>query len=47
MQFVNEYKNRGGMVGIGSDCGYIYNLYGFGYVQEMERCARPGSARSR
>ena len=36
MQFVNEYKNRGGRVGLGSDSGYIYNLYGFGFIQEME-----------
>jgi len=36
MAFVNEYKNRGGRVCLGSDSGYIYNLYGFGYVQEME-----------
>ncbi len=35
MTFVNEYKNRGGRVTIGSDSGYIYNLYGFGYIQEM------------
>lgn len=36
MQFVNEYKNRGGRVTLGSDAGYIYKLYGFGYIQEME-----------
>lgn len=36
MAFVNEYKNRGGRVGLGSDSGYIYNLYGFGFIQEME-----------
>ena len=36
MAFVNEYKNRGGRVCLGSDSGYIYNLYGFGYIQEME-----------
>jgi imidazolonepropionase-like amidohydrolase len=35
MTFVNEYKNRGGKVIVGSDAGYIYNLYGFGYIQEM------------
>ncbi len=35
MQFVNEYKNKGGRVMVGSDSGYIYNLYGFGYIQEM------------
>jgi hypothetical protein len=36
MQFVNEYKNKGGRVTLGSDAGYIYKLYGFGYIQEME-----------
>ena len=35
MQFVNEYKNRGGKVVVGSDTGYIYSLYGFGYIQEL------------
>lgn len=42
MQFVNEYKNRGGRVTVGSDSGYIYNLYGFGYVQEMELLREAG-----
>jgi cytosine/adenosine deaminase-related metal-dependent hydrolase len=42
MQFVNEYKNRGGAVTVGSDCGYIYNLYGFGYIQEMELLREAG-----
>lgn len=42
MRFVNEYKNRGGLVGVGSDSGYIYNLYGFGYVQEMELLREAG-----
>src|SRR5699024_7477659 len=36
MTFVNEFKNRGGRVTLGSDAGYIYKLYGFGYIQEME-----------
>lgn len=36
MAFVNEYKNRGGRVCVGSDSGYIYNLYGYGFVQELE-----------
>ncbi|WP_138430069.1 amidohydrolase family protein [Fodinibius saliphilus] len=35
-EFVNEFKNRGGRVTLGSDSGYIYKLYGFGYIQEME-----------
>ena len=42
MQFVNEYKNRGGKVSVGSDSGYIYNLYGFGYIQEMELMREAG-----
>jgi len=42
MQFVNEYKNRGGLVGAGSDSGFIYNLYGFGYVQELEMLREAG-----
>lgn len=36
MRFVNEYKNRGGRVTVGSDSGYIYSLYGFGYITELE-----------
>lgn len=35
MQFVNEYKNRGGLVSVGSDSGYIYSTYGFGYITEL------------
>jgi hypothetical protein len=42
MAFVNEYKNRGGRVTLGSDSGYIYNLYGFGYIQEMELLREAG-----
>ena len=36
MRFVNEYKNRGGRVCTGSDAGFIYKLYGFGFVRELE-----------
>lgn len=42
MKFLNEYKNRGGKVAVGSDSGYIYNLYGFGYIQEMELLREAG-----
>ena len=42
MQFINEYKNRGGKVGVGSDTGYIYSLYGFGYIQEFELLQEAG-----
>jgi len=36
MEFIDDYKNHGGRVTVGSDSGYIYKLYGFGYVEEME-----------
>lgn len=42
MQFVNEYKNRGGNVTLGSDAGYIYKLYGFAYIREMEMFREAG-----
>lgn len=42
MRFVNEYKNRGGIVTVGSDSGYIYNLYGFGYIQKLELLREAG-----
>jgi hypothetical protein len=42
MQFVNEYKNRGGTVTLGSDAGYIYKLYGFAYIREMELLREAG-----
>lgn len=42
MQFVNEYKNRGGRVTTGSDAGYIYKIYGFGYIRELELLLEAG-----
>ncbi len=42
MTFVNEYKNRGGRVGIGTDSGYTFNLYGFSFVREMELLREAG-----
>ncbi len=36
MQFINDYKNMGGRVTVSSDAGFIYNLFGFGTIQEME-----------
>lgn len=42
MNFVNEYKNRGGTVTLGSDAGYIYKLYGFAYIREMELMREAG-----
>ncbi len=42
MQFLNDYKNRGGHVTTGSDSGYIYKLYGFDYIRELELLQEAG-----
>ena len=42
MTFINDYKNHGGRVTLGSDSGYIYKIYGFGYIQEMELLREAG-----
>jgi len=42
MTFINEYKNRGGRVTTGSDSGFIYQLYGFAYIREMEMLREAG-----
>jgi imidazolonepropionase-like amidohydrolase len=39
---VNEYKNRGGRVTAGSDSGFIYQLYGFAYIRELEMLREAG-----
>jgi len=42
MQFLDEYKDRGGKVTTGSDSGFIYQLYGFGYILELELLQEAG-----
>lgn len=42
MAFLNEYKNRGGSVCTGSDSGFIYKLYGFDYIRELELLQEAG-----
>ncbi|MCZ6837238.1 MAG: amidohydrolase family protein [Planctomycetota bacterium] len=42
MTFINEYKNRGGRVCTGSDSGFIYKLYGFDYIRELELLQEAG-----
>ncbi|MCF8285301.1 MAG: amidohydrolase family protein [Chitinophagaceae bacterium] len=42
MTFINEYKNRGGRVTAGSDNGFIYQTYGFGYIRELELLREAG-----
>ncbi len=36
MRAVREFARRGGLVGIGEDAGYIYQMYGFGYLRNLE-----------
>lgn len=42
MAFINEYKNRGGRVTVGTDAGFIYELYGFAYPRELELLREAG-----
>ena len=42
MTFIREYKNRGGRVTAGSDSGFIYQLYGFAYIRELELLREAG-----
>lgn len=42
MNFINEYKNKGGKVTAGPDAGYGYCLYGFTYIQELELLQEAG-----
>jgi imidazolonepropionase-like amidohydrolase len=42
MTFLEDYKNHGGAVCTGSDSGYIYKLYGFGYIRELELLQEAG-----
>ena len=42
MTFIKEYKNRGGRVTAGSDSGFIYQLYGFAYIRELELLREAG-----
>ncbi|MBN7821162.1 amidohydrolase family protein [Bowmanella yangjiangensis] len=42
MAFLNDYKNHGGRVTTGSDSGYIYKIYGFGYIRELELLREAG-----
>ena len=42
MQFLSDYKNRGGRVTTGSDSGFIFKLYGFDYIRELELLQEAG-----
>lgn len=42
MRFINDFKNHGGRVTTGSDSGYIFKIYGFGYIEELELLQEAG-----
>jgi imidazolonepropionase-like amidohydrolase len=41
-QLMNDYKKIGGRVTTGSDSGFIYQTYGFGYINELELLQEAG-----
>ena len=36
MNAVREFEKKGGLVGAGDDAGFIYQMYGFGLIRELE-----------
>ncbi|HWW88997.1 MAG TPA: amidohydrolase family protein [Vicinamibacterales bacterium] len=42
LDFVNDYKNRGGIVSVGSDSGSLFSVWGFGTIREMEMLEEAG-----
>ena len=42
MQLLNDYKNIGGRVVTGTDSGFIFKTYGFGFPEEMELLQEAG-----
>jgi adenine deaminase len=41
-RLLNDYKKMGGRVTVSDDAAYIYNLWGFGYIHEMELLREAG-----
>jgi imidazolonepropionase-like amidohydrolase len=41
-KLLNDYKKMGGTITTGSDSGFIYQTYGFGYVLELELLQEAG-----
>ena len=42
MAFIKDYNDAGGSVTTGSDSGFIYKLYGFDYIRELELLREAG-----
>jgi imidazolonepropionase-like amidohydrolase len=41
-KLLNDYKKMGGRITTGSDSGFIYQTYGFGYILELEMLQEAG-----
>ena len=42
LDFVNDYKNHGGTVSVGSDAGSLFTVWGFGTIRELEMLEEAG-----
>jgi imidazolonepropionase-like amidohydrolase len=42
MRLINDYKNMGGSVTVGTDSGFIWKTYGFAYIEELELLREAG-----
>jgi imidazolonepropionase-like amidohydrolase len=42
MKAVRDFADKGGLVGAGDDAGFIYTLYGFSYISELELLQEAG-----
>lgn len=36
MAALRDFERKGGLIGVGEDAGFIYQMYGFGVIREME-----------
>ncbi|MCY7378053.1 MAG: amidohydrolase family protein [Gemmatimonadaceae bacterium] len=44
MAALRDFERRGGLIGVGDDAGFIYQMYGFGLIREMELHQEAGFA---
>ena len=42
MYYLKMFRDRGGVITAGSDCGFMYTLYGFGLIRELELLQEAG-----
>jgi hypothetical protein len=36
MKALRDFERKGGLIGVGDDAGFIYQMYGFGLIRELE-----------